>query len=197
MLMERWNSHTPHWPNIVQELCEATGNIWCEIREAIKMIMQKKSRNSPIVIWVISGYRKIAMWLLWQAQREYTCGSEETKITELAEKKIQLYLREYSYYTLIADIFEREKIIQKIQDWLDYLSKPIKTSRGRIKQLRLLFTLWISTVQLGYQIREIITEIETVIEDAQFNWLEKSEQDTLYEKWKQYINQAWKLNITL
>ncbi len=195
--MDRRNNK--HWSkkNIMPELCQAIDSIWHEIREVIGIIMQERCRVTPVVACVIDWYKNIIEQLIWQAQQQYANDAEKAEMVKLAEKRVRRYLDKYSYYSLIADIFEREKIIQKIRAWLKYLSKPEKTLRGRAKQLRLFCTFWINRTQLWYQIHEIIVEIETVIEDDHFNWLERSERELLEEKWKLYVRKGQKLGINL
>ncbi len=192
----RNNEHRPR-QNTAQELCQAVENIWHEIWEAIEIIMQKRWRVTPVVACVIDWYRNIVEQLIWQARQQYVDDDENAEIVKLAGKKARQYLDEYSYYSLIADIFEREKIIQKIQAWLKYLSKPEKTLRGRAKQLRLFCTFWINRTQLWYQVQEIILEIETVIEDNHFDWLDISKRKLFEKKWKLYVNKGQKLGISL
>lgn len=188
-----------HWPrkNTAQELCRTVDDLWHEIGEAIEIIMQERWRITPLVAQVIDWYRSIVKQLIRQTRQQYTDGDENAEIVKLVEEKMQRYLDEYSYYRLIADIFEREKMIQKIQSWLKYLSKPEKTLQGRAKQLRLFCTFWMNKTQLCYQIQEIIGELETVIEDHYFNWLEESERELFEEKWKLYVRKGQKLGITL
>jgi hypothetical protein len=189
----------PGESSLIDKLWDIIDNLRTTVQDACHDIVTTQSRVVDTMDHLIRQRYINAVTLLRDTETQYRKDNKDLQKITLMKRKIEYTLKEYEFYTLIANSLEREQKLRTLSN---------KIHQIHIEKLpllkKVLYSLWwivgynreqVLENNNRYELTEIISELDRIIKDEHFDGLSAGERQACHLKWKRYVGQARTIGV--